>query len=112
MGVSGMWYAYAGAYGGSDGYSWSAEVNIAPSYASAQTSLSHASGDGLCASGITKYRVRPDPGGQESEVDNSWDNGWGYPPAVWDPHLSSATGQVDVGADQTGVFVLNVFTYD
>jgi hypothetical protein len=111
--VSGMHYNWGWAYGGDNGISWSVEYNFAPSYAAAQTSLSMADGDGLCTCGITQYRVRPDPGGPDQDVDFNWDPNFGFPPSVYDPNMSGVTAELDVGGNgQQGVMTLNVWFFD
>lgn len=111
MPVTGMWYKWMWAYGGDTGTSWSVQVNISPSYAAAQVHLSTADGEGLCSAGILDYRTRPTPTGSEVDHPIGWDPNFGRIPSVYDPHMTSATAELDVGAHQTGVATLDVWTF-
>lgn len=108
MALSGLYFHWGWSYGGGSGGSWSAQMNFPPAAVVAQTSLSMASGAGLCAVGIPQYRVRPDPGGAEREVNFGWDPNLGYPPSVSDAHMTSVTVKLSVGAHQQGVATLSV----
>ena len=113
MPVAGMHYNWGWAYGGDDGFSVSAQYNFSPAFAAAQTSLSMADGDGLCTSGITQYRIRPNPNAPDQDVNFGWDPNFGFPPSVYDPHMTSVTAELDVGGNgQQGVMTLNVWFFD
>jgi hypothetical protein len=111
MAVSGMNYSWGWAYGGDDGTSLSLQINFARSFAVAQVSLSGANADGFCQGGITQYRKRPDAGGPDKDVNFNWDPN-GYPPSVYDPHMTSASASLEVGGDgQGGVMTLSVWYF-
>lgn len=110
MSVTGMHYNTGWAYGGDDGYSYSVQYNFAPSNALAQTSLSAAIGDGLCACGIRQYRIRPVPNGPDQDINYGWNYIGAYPPSVYDLHMTSVTAELDVGGNgQSGYMTLNVW---
>jgi hypothetical protein len=111
MVLSGIYYKWGWAYGGNSGSSWTAQMNFPPSSMVAKTSLSMASGEGLCVVGITQYRVRPDPKGAEQEVNFNWDPNIGYPPSVSESHTTSVTAKLSVGAHQQGVAMLTIYFF-
>ena len=62
-------------WSGDDWYTYSTTINFAPSSAHAQVCLTVVAGDGPICTGITAYRHRPNPNGQEFEVTLS-DDWW------------------------------------
>src|SRR5262249_3591795 len=87
--MAGIYYDWRYCYSGNDGYSTSITYNFSRSTAVAQVSLSMADGDGLCVCGFTQYRHRPTAGGADKDVNYGWSQWYGYPPSVYDEHMTS-----------------------
>jgi hypothetical protein len=49
--------------------------------------------------------------GADQDVNFGWDIYYGYPPSVYDPHMTSASADLEVGANQDGVITLNVWFF-
>lgn len=114
MAVSGMHYTNFWLAGGDNGGSHSVTYSFSPTYAAAQTSLSLVAGDGIVSVGIKHYETRPKPNGPNQSFNFGWNDIGGYPPSIYDPHLTSATAQMWVGqgGNQLGQATLNVWFFD
>ena len=94
----------------SDGNSFSVQLNFSPHDTLALTSLSQASGDGLCDVGISEFRFRPVANGPDHTKSFAWTTDFGFRPFVHDPHMTSVTAQLTVGGDgQQGVASLTTW---
>jgi hypothetical protein len=111
MAVTGLHYTWRYAYGGNSGESASMQYNFARSSAAAQASLSGANGEGLCMGGIIQYRTRPVANGPDKDFNFNWDPYFGFPPSVYDDHMTSATAYLAVGTAQQGVMTLNIWFF-
>ncbi|HZZ11570.1 MAG TPA: hypothetical protein VFE79_12845 [Paraburkholderia sp.] len=112
MAINSMAWNWGWAYGGSGGTSASIQVNFAPQMAVAQASLSGADGNGLCMGGVSQYRTRASPDGQDEDHDFGWNSNFGYPPVAYDPIMSSVTAQLTVGGNgQQGVMTVLVWLW-
>lgn len=112
MPVQNMAWHWGAVYGGDPGGSVSLQVNFAPTQAVAQTTLSGASGDGLCMGGITQYRTRTQPNAPDQDHNFGWNPLFGYPPVAYDPTMTSVSARLHVGGDgQTGVMTLMVWLW-
>jgi hypothetical protein len=112
MAVTSMFYNWMWAYGGDNGYSVSVQVGFSPAFGVAQVSLSAANGDGLCSAGVSEYEIRPDPNGPNQPITFGWDTNFGFPPAVYDPSLTSVTATMEVGGNgQNGTATLMTWQF-
>ena len=112
MTVKGVNYHLRWAYGGPKGRTASVQYNFAQSNALAQTSLSSAVAQSACTCGITHYRVRPDFGGPDHDVNLDWNYFGAYPPVVHEPDLSSVTAWLWVGPNgDEGYMTLTIWFF-
>ena len=118
MPVQNMAWNWDTAMGGSDGGTFSIQVNFAPTMAVAQTSMSQSSG-ALGLIGISQYVTRTDPNGPDQYHNipfESWPDGsisTGYPPIAYDPMMTSVTATIMVGGgdDQaTGSIMVSLWS--
>jgi len=113
MAVSGMHYTNFSIDGGDNGGSHSVTYSFSPAYAAAQTSLSLVANPGICSVGIKHYETRPQANGPNKDFDFGWSDIGGYPPSIYDPHLTSVTAKMWVGqGNQWGQATLNVWFFD
>ncbi len=80
------------------------------SFAVAQVSLSGANA-GDCAWQVSHSFGGDIATGADQDVNFGWDIYYGYPPSVYDPHMTSASADLEVGANQDGVITLNVWFF-
>jgi hypothetical protein len=112
MALTGIYANWGWAYGGSTGGTHTMEFGFAPSKVVVHSTLSMASGDGLCVVGISHYRSRPNPNGPEQSFDFNWDPNFGYPPIIFDQHFTYAKAELNVGAHQQAVATVTISFFD
>jgi len=112
MALTSIFANWGWAYGADAGATHIMEFSFAPSKVIVHSTLSMASGGGLCVVGISHYRSRPNPNGPEQSFDFNWDPNFGYPPIVFDQHFTYAKAELVVGAHQQGVATVTVSFFD
>jgi hypothetical protein len=115
MPVTGMYYKPVYGHTDDTGYSQSVRIGFSPSYAAALTTLSNATGGGLVEIGISQYTYRPAGQAFDTTVNYGPFQVFGgnvSVPAVYDPHMTSATAEVWVGGgNQTGAGLLTIWFF-
>jgi hypothetical protein len=112
MALQAIFANWAWAYGGDSGAVSIMEFSFPPSKVIVHSTLSMATGGGLCTVGISHYRTRPNPNGPDQPIDFNWDPNFGFPPIIFDQHFTYAKAELTVGAHQQGVATVTISFFD